>query len=58
MAGLMLSVRAHNAAGGFRYGPGGPRCTCCAPAPKARKMERRRVRRAEAQAWKGEARNA
>ena len=50
---MLLSTKAHNAAArGLAYGPGGPRCPCCGPAPKARKAERRRVRRAEVRAWK------
>ena len=52
---MLLSTRAHNrVSGGNSYGPGGPRCVCCGPAPKARKANRRRVRRVEARAWKRE----
>lgn len=57
MAGMMLTVRAHSAANtGDGYGPGGPRCVCCGPAPQWRKRERRTVRRREAMAWRREAR--
>ena len=51
---MLLSTRAHNAVGGNAYGPGGPRCHCCGPALKARKAERRRIRRAEARTWRRE----
>jgi len=54
MAGLMLAPRSHNRVGGNNYGPGGPRCNCCGPAPKARRTERRRTRRAETRTWKKE----
>jgi hypothetical protein len=49
---MYLSTRTHNRAGGNNYGPGGPRCTCCGPAPKYRKIERRRIRRVENRTWK------
>jgi hypothetical protein len=48
---MLLSTRTHNRANGG-IGPGGNRCPCCAPAPKARKAARRRVRRVEANAWR------
>jgi hypothetical protein len=51
---MYLRTRDHNRVGGSQYGPGGPRCTCCGPAPKDRDAERRRVRRAEKRAWRKE----
>ena len=54
MAGMMLTHREGNRHKGAGYGPGGPRCACCADTD--RKTTRRRVRRAEKRAWKGEIR--
>ena len=51
---MLLSTRSHNRAGGNNYGPGGPRCPCCAPAPKGRRAERRRTKRTERNSWKKE----
>jgi hypothetical protein len=52
---MLLSPRAV-AATGHGYGPGGSRCPCCAPAPKARKANRRSTRRRENQTWQAEVR--
>ena len=52
--GMLMTVRAHNAAGSVAYGPGGPRCSCCGPSPKDRVRERRQVKRAERRLWERE----